>query len=61
MGISIIELGELTPSQKEEAVELFLEGFGKFMTFSKNVELKKKLFIEIFDPKLFLCFYRRDE
>ena len=53
---NIIEFGELTPSQKEEAVELFLEGFGKFMTFSKDVEIKKKLFIEIFDPKLFLCY-----
>ena len=56
MEVSIIEFGELTSSQKEEAVELFLEGFGKFMTFSKDVELKKKLFIEIFDPKLFLCY-----
>ena len=56
MEVSIIEFGELTPTQKEEAVELFLEGFGKFMTFSKSVELKKKLFIEIFDPKLFLCY-----
>ena len=53
---NIMEFGELTSSQKEEAVELFLEGFGKFMTFSKDVEIKKKLFIEIFDPKLFLCY-----
>ena len=53
---NIIEFGKLTPPQKEEAVELFLEGFGKFMTFSKDIELKKKLFIEIFDPKLFLCY-----
>lgn len=56
MEASIIEFGELTPPQKEEAVELFLEGFGKFMTFSKDVEIKKKLFIETFDPKLFLCY-----
>ena len=56
MEVSIIEFGELTPPQKEEAVELFLEGFGKFMTFSKDVDLKKKLFIEIFDPKLFICY-----
>ncbi len=53
---NIIEFGELASSQKEEAVELFLEGFGKFMTFSKDVEIKKKLFIEIFDPKLFFCY-----
>ena len=56
MEVSIIEFGELTPPQKEEAVELFLEGFGKFMTFSKDIELKKKLFIDIFDPQLFLCY-----
>ena len=58
---NIIEFGELTSPQKEEAVELFLEGFGKFMTFSKDVELKKKLFIEIFDQKLFLCYVENNK
>ena len=52
----IIEFGELNNSQKEQAVELFLEGFGSFMTFSKNEEKKKTLFLEIFDPTLFLCY-----
>ena len=58
---NIIEFGELTSSQKEEAVELFLEGFGKFMIFSKDVEIKKKLFIEIFHPKLFLCYVENNK
>ena len=53
---NILEFGELSLTQKEEAVELFMDGFGQFMTFSKDEELKKKLFIQIFDPKLFLCY-----
>ena len=52
----IIEFGELNDSQKHDAIELFLEGFGSFMTFSKNEEKKKALFLEIFDPTLFLCY-----
>ena len=57
----IIEFGELNSSQKEQAVELFLEGFGGFMTFSKDKEKKKALFIEIFDPKLFLCYLEENK
>ena len=57
----IIEFGELNSSQKEQAVELFLEGFGDFMTFSKDKEKKKALFTEIFDPKLFLCYLEENK
>ena len=53
---NILEFGELSLTQKEEAVELFMDGFGQFMTFSKDKELKNELFIQIFDPKLFLCY-----
>ena len=53
---NILEFGELSLTQKEEAVELFMDGFGQFMTFSKDEELKKILFIQIFDSKLFLCY-----
>ena len=53
---NILVFGELSLTQKEEAVELFMDGFGQFMTFSKDEELKNKLFIQIFDPKLFLCY-----
>ncbi|MBR5996420.1 MAG: GNAT family N-acetyltransferase [Bacilli bacterium] len=52
----ITRFGDLTEVQKLEAVELFLIGFGHFMTFSKNEEKKKKLFLEIFDPDLFVCY-----
>ena len=58
---NILEFGELSLSQKEEAVDLFLDGFGKFMTFSKDEKVKKQLFMEIFDPKLFLCYLEGDK
>ena len=61
MDNKIIEFGELNSSQKEQAVELFLEGFGDFMTFSKDEEKKKALFTEIFDPKLFLCYLEENK
>ena len=40
----IVEFGKLSDTQKLEAVELFLIGFGHFMTFSKDEEKKKTLF-----------------
>ena len=52
----ITRFGKLTKVQKLEAVELFLVGFGHFMTFSKDEEKKKKLFLEIFSPDLFVCY-----
>ena len=58
---SIIEFGQLNHLQKEEAVDLFLYGFGHFMTFSKDEERKKKLFLEIFSPTLFYCFVEDDK
>ena len=61
MDNKIIEFGELNSSQKEQTVELFLEGFGDFMTFSKDEEKKKALFTEIFDPKLFLCYLEENK
>ena len=53
---TILEYGKLTDTHKLEAVDLFLEGFGHFLTFSKDQELKKKLLFEIFDPALFKCY-----
>ena len=57
----IVEFGKLNDTQKLEAVELFLIGFGHFMTFSKDEEKKKKLFLEIFSPDLFICFLEDDK
>lgn len=60
MGYEIVEYGCLNEVQKMQAVELFMEGFGHFMTFSKDDDLKKKLFVDIFHPTFFLC-YVEDE
>ena len=55
------EYGELNDAQKAEAVDLFLEGFGHFFTFSKDEAAKKNLFIEIFDPEFFICYLEDDK
>lgn len=60
MKFKIVEYGCLNELQKNQAVELFIEGFGHFMTFSKDEDLKRKLFFEMFHPTLFLC-YVEDE
>lgn len=60
MKFKIVEYGCLNELQKNKAVELFIEGFGHFMTFSKDEDLKRKLFFEMFHPTLFLC-YVEDE
>ena len=52
---TIVSYGSLSEAQKAEAVELFLVGFGRFMTFSKDEALKRKLFLEILDPDWFFC------
>ena len=57
----ILEYGRLTNEQKSEAVDLFLEGFGHFMTFSKDETGKKNLFTEIFDPELFMCYLEENK
>ena len=60
MQYKIIEYGYLNELQKNKAVELFIEGFGHFMKFTKDEELKRKLFYEMFHPSLFKC-YVEDE
>ena len=52
---TIVKFGKLTETQKSEAVELFMIGFGRFMTFSGDEALKRRLFMEIFDPEWFFC------
>ncbi len=60
MEYKIVEYGCLNEYQRKQAVELFMEGFGHMMTFSKDGALKRKLFLEIFHPSLFKC-YVEDE
>ena len=47
MEYKIVEYGCLNEFQKNQAVELFIEGFGHFMTFSKDEELKMELVSDI--------------
>lgn len=61
MDYQILEYGRLTDTQKSEAVDLFLEGFGHFMSFSKDEKAKKKLFTEILDPELFICYLEENK
>ena len=61
MEYKIVEYGCLNEFQKNQAVELFIEGFGHFMTFSKDEDLKRKLFFEIFHPSLFMCYVEEEK
>lgn len=60
MESNIVEYGSLNENQKWQAVELFMEGFGHMMTFSKNYTAKKQLFFEIFHSSLFRCYLEDD-
>ena len=53
MAYEIMEFARLTIAQKKQAVDLFMEGFGHMMTFSRDDKLKKELMLEIFHPTLF--------
>lgn len=61
MEYKIVEYGCLNELQKKQAVELFIEGFGHFMTFSKDEGLKRKLFFEIFHASLFKCYVEEEK
>ena len=61
MDYKIVEYGCLNEYQRKQAVELFMEGFGHFMTFSKDEDLKRLLFFEIFHPSLFKCYVKEEQ
>lgn len=61
MEYKIVEYGCLNEDQRKQAVELFMEGFGHMMTFSKDEALKRKLFLEIFHPSLFKCYVEEEK
>lgn len=52
----MMQYGDLNNEQKEQAVEIFLEGFGHMMTFSKDRNALKTLFCHIMHPSLFVCY-----
>ena len=57
----IIEYGNLTDHQKMQAVDIFLEGFGHMMTFSKDKTVLRKLFYKIMNPHLFKCYVKKEQ
>ena len=61
MNYEIVDYGCLSENQKKQAVELFMDGFGHFTTFSKDGELKRNLLGEIFHPTLFKCYVAGDD
>ena len=56
MAYEITDYGTLDDDQQKQAVELFMEGFGSMMTFSKDSALIRSLLVEIFDTELFKCY-----
>ena len=61
MEYKIVEYGKLNDCQKEQAVEIFLEGFGHMMTFSKDKNILANLFLDIMNPVLFKCFVEQGQ
>ena len=57
----ITEYGNLNETQKLQAVDIFLEGFGHMMTFSKDKTVLRKLFFEIMNPHLFKCYVEQEQ
>lgn len=56
----IIEYGQLSNRQKDEAIEIFIEGFGHMMTFSKDKEELKNLFSNAFHPSFVSACVEKD-
>ena len=43
----ITSYSKLTDTQKQELVQIFIEGFGHLMTFSKDQEELERLFLKV--------------
>lgn len=56
----IKKYNQLDNVQKEEAVEVFLEGFGHMMTFAKNKQDLKDLFSAAFHPEYIYTYLEND-
>lgn len=56
----IKEYGKLNDLQKEQVAEILIEGFGHLLTFSKDKEVLKALFLPAFNPN-YIFAYSEDE
>ncbi len=53
--------GQLNKLQQEEVLEVFLEGFGHMMTFSKDKQELKDLFATAFHPSYIYAYIENDK
>ncbi len=56
----ITKYDDLDDIQREQAVEIFLEGFGHLMTFTKDKEVLRKLIRGSMSPTLFKCYVENE-
>ena len=47
---SVTQFGQLNENQKLEVVEIFIDGFGHLMNFTKDREVLKQLFLQALNP-----------
>ena len=52
----ILNYGSLTDLQKEQLIEIFIDGFGHLLTFSKDKEQLKELYKNAFNPDYTLAY-----
>lgn len=52
MNYSIVQYGKLNEIQKLETIEIFIDGFGHLMKFTKDRNILKSLFLQGLDPFL---------
>ncbi len=57
----IIEYGTLNDCQKKQVAEIFLEGFGHMMTFSKDRNVLLDLFHTTWNPSLVKCYVEQGQ
>lgn len=57
----ILKYHKLTEAQKLETVNIFIDGFANIMTFTKDRELLKRLFLEILHPTQTLVYVENEK
>ena len=55
------EFGQLNNIQKEETIDIFIEGFGHMMTFSKDIHELKSLFSTAFHSSYIYAYIEKDK
>ncbi len=58
---NIISYENLNDYQKEQAIDIFLEGFGHMITFTKNRDTLQVLFSHAINSSLFICYIDKSQ